>query len=126
MISRLSQLMENPHAASALGSSRKDCIAEILLVDHLRAGESEQDASRTNLFESLCIQFGIASQGIAQGIPVLGKSRRVKNNQIVLVTHPVKELKRIFRKSLVTCITGEVEFHILIGQINRFGRAEIR
>ena len=35
MISRLSQLMENTHAASALGSSRKDRIAEILLVDHL-------------------------------------------------------------------------------------------
>ena len=102
MVARLGELVKDAHAASALCSGGKHGVTEVLLVHHLRTGEGKEDAARTYLFEGLGIEFGVTAKGIAQGIAVLGKGRRVEDNQVVLVAHAVEELEGIFRKGLVT------------------------
>ena len=126
MVARLGELVKDAHAASALCSGGKHGVTEVLLVHHLRTGEGKEDAARTYLFEGLGIELGVTAKGIAQGIAVLGKGRRVEDNQVVLVAHAVEELEGIFRKSLVTGIAGEVERYILVGQVDGFGRAVYR
>lgn len=98
MVTRLGELVKNAHAASALCSGGKHGVTEVLLVHHLRTGEGKEDAARTYLFEGLGIELGVTAKGIAQGIAVLGKGRRVEDNQVVLVAHAVEELEGIFRK----------------------------
>ena len=90
MVARLGELVKDAHAASALCSGGKHGVTEVLLVHHLRAGEGEEDAARTYLFEGLGIEFGVTAKGIAQGIAMLGKGRRVEDNQVVLVVSPGK------------------------------------
>ena len=75
MVARLGELMQDAHAASALGSGGEDGIAEILLVHHLRAGEGEEDAARLDFLERLGIELAIATEGIAERVTVLGKGR---------------------------------------------------
>ena len=57
MVARLGELMKDTHAASALGSSSKDGITEILLVHHLRTREGEEDATRLDFLERLGIEL---------------------------------------------------------------------
>ena len=121
MVGRLRQLVQDAHATSGHGGSRKDSCAEIFLADSLRTGESEQDASRFDFLESFHIQFAIALQGIAQGIPVFGKGGWVEDNQVILVAHTVQIFKGILGKGSVTAITREIQLYILIGKVNRFG-----
>ena len=54
---------------------------------------------------------------------MLGKCRRVENYQIILVAHTVEILEGIFGKSFVAKITGEVQFYVLVSQIDCFGGA---
>ena len=65
MVARLGELVKNAHAASALCSGGKHGVTEVLLVHHLRAGEGEEDAARTYLFEGLGIELGVTAKGIA-------------------------------------------------------------
>lgn len=118
MVSRLSQLMKNAHTTTTLSRSSKYCIPEILLIDNLRTRESKQNTSRTNLFESFRIQFRISSQSITQGITMLSESRRIQNNQVILITHTVQILKRIFRISFMASIPREIQLYILVCQVN--------
>lgn len=62
-------------------------------------------------------------QGIAQSIAVLGKSRRVKNYQVVLVAHAVKVFEGIFCIGGMAGVTREVQFDVLVGQVDGFGGA---
>ena len=123
MVARLGELVKDAHASTALGSCSEHRIAEISLVHHLRAGESEQDSTRLDLLECLCIELAITAEGIAQSITVLGKCRRIQDNQIVLVAHPVEVLERIFGVCLMARVAREVQFHILVGKVDGLGRA---
>ena len=123
MVARLRELVQDAHAASALGRCREDGVAEVHLVDHLRAGEGEEDAARLDFLEGLGVELGVAAQGIAQGILVLGKGRRVEDNEVVLVAHTVEVLESIFGIGLVTGIAGEVELDVLVSEVDGFGRA---
>ena len=60
-------------------------VRKFFFADGLRTRECEEDAAGLDFLESLDVQFAVALQGIAQSIAVLGKSRRVKNYQVVLV-----------------------------------------
>ena len=83
VIGRLVQLVQDAYLAACLGGSSEDGIAEMVLRDYLRTGEREQNASLSDSLESLVVQTCIALQRIVQCPAVLGKSRWVKDNQVV-------------------------------------------
>ena len=77
----------------------------------------------TNALERLHVQSGITLQGIMQSPSVLGKSRWVKNNQVIDIIRIVKEFERIITECLMPFIAREVQFHIGIGEFNGLGAA---
>ena len=83
MVGRLVQLMEDAHLTMGLGGGGEDGVAEMLLRDHLRAGEGEEDAARGNLLKGLRVQAGITLQRVVQGTSMLGKGGRVKDDEVV-------------------------------------------
>ena len=60
MVGRLVQLVEDAHRAACLGGRREDGIAEMVLGYYLRAGEREQDATRSYFVKCFCVQTSIA------------------------------------------------------------------
>ena len=117
------QAVQDANLSSSLRCSSKHSIAELILRNHLRATEGKKDAALLNTLQALYVQAGIALQRIAQSRTVLGKSRRVKNNQIILLVMFIKILEGIFADSLMACIFREIERNILIGQFYRLGTA---
>ena len=83
MIGRLMQLMQDAHLTTCQGRSRKDSIAEMVFRNHLRARERKEDATLFNLLERLLVQSGVALQGIMQRTTMLGKGRRVENDEVI-------------------------------------------
>ena len=69
------------------------------------------------------VQGAAVATVIAQGISVLGKSRRVKNYQVVLVAHAFKVFEGIFCIGGMAGVTREVQFDVLVGQVDGFGGA---
>ena len=55
----------------------------------------------TNALERLHIQSGITLQSIMQSPSVLGKSRRIENNQVIDIIRIVKEFERIITECLM-------------------------
>ena len=110
--------MEDAHVAAALGSSCEHRQTELILIDSLRTAEREDDASRLDFPESNSIQTGVALQRIAECILMLGESRRVQHDEIIVVTSLLEEFERIFGKRLMTRIAREVEFCIGTGQVD--------
>ena len=53
---------------------------------------------------------------------MFGKSRRVENNQIILVSHRIQILESVFGIRLVAGIARKVQFHVGAGQVYRLGR----
>ena len=64
VVSRLRQLMQDADVSTRHGGRTEDGQTELLLVHRLRAREGKEDASRTNLFESLGIQFLVTLQSV--------------------------------------------------------------
>ena len=84
MVGWLVQLVQNANLAASQCSSREDCHAELVFIDGLRAAEREEDAARLYHLESLGVELRVAAQGILQGILVLGKSRRVEDDEVIM------------------------------------------
>ena len=57
---------------------------------------------------------------------MLGKGRRVEDDEVVLVVMGIEILERIVAVSLVTAVAGEVQGHIEIGQFDGLGAAVYR
>ena len=74
-----------------------------------------------DFLETFYIQSSISLQGIMQSRTVLCKSRRVKNNKIILIIITLKILKCVFTKSLVTGITRKIKFYIIICKLYSLG-----
>ena len=123
VVGGLRQLVQDAHAAARHGSGGEYGSAEILFADGLRTGECEKYASRFDFLESFDVEFPIALQSVAQGIAVLGKCWRVQNDKVVLVAHAVKVFKGILCIGCMTVVAGKVQFDILVGQVDGFGRA---
>ena len=83
VIGRLMQLMQDTHLTLCKGCCRKYRIAEMVLRDHLRTREREENATLLNLLESLLIQAGVALQRIMQGTTMLGEGRWIENNEVI-------------------------------------------
>lgn len=83
VVGRLVQLMQDAHLALGQGSSREDGVAEMVLGNHLRTGERKEDATTLYLLKGLLVESRIPLQGIVQGTPVLGKGRRIKDDEVV-------------------------------------------
>ena len=114
--------MQDAHLALGLCSSCEHGIAEMILRDHLRAREGEQDAAFLNLFESLLVESGISLQRIMQGTTVLGKGWWVEDDEVVTLPLCIQEFEGILAESLVTWVAREIELHIATGQFDGLGR----
>ena len=123
MIGGLMQLVEDAHLTACLGSSCEDGIAEMILGNHLRTAECEEDTTLLNLLESLVIQAGIAFQSIMERPTVLGKGGRIENDEIVLIASLLEILEGILAESLMARIAGEIELYIAVGEFDGLGAA---
>lgn len=121
MIGRLGELVHDAHTASALCSCCEDGIAEVLLAYYLGAGEGEEDAARTYLLECLGIELGVAAEGIAEGSTMLGKGRRVEDDEVVLPSHAVEILEGVFGKGFMAGIAGKIKLYIGTGKVDGLG-----
>ena len=81
----LMQLVEDAHGASHLRRRREDGETESLFVHCLGAGEGKEDASFTNLLKGFGVESLIALERVLDGTTMLGKSRWVKDNEVVLI-----------------------------------------
>ena len=123
MVGWLMELMEDAHIATGKSGGGKDGIAEIVLGHHLRTGEGEENAARTNLLEGLEIKTGITLQCIVKGTTVLGKCRGVEDDEVVVATGTVEILEGILAEGFMTTVVVEVETDIASGQFDGLGTA---
>ena len=77
MIGGLVQLMQNAHMSPTLRRRRENGQAKLVLVDRLRTGESEDDATGSDFSERNGVESRVTFEGVAQRILVLGESRRI-------------------------------------------------
>ena len=98
-------------------------VRKFSFADGLRTGECEKYASRFDFLESFDVEFPIALQGVAQGIAVLGKCRRVQNDKVDRSPYAVKVFKGILCIGCMTVVAGKVQFDIFVGQVD--GLAEL-
>lgn len=120
MVSRLMQLMQDANMATALGCRSEYSQTELILVDCLRTTESENNASRLDFLKSYGVESCISFESIAKGFLVFGKSRRIENNEVVIIAGALQIAESIFGKCVMTCITGEIQFCIGSREIDSF------
>lgn len=106
VVGGLVQLVEDAHLASRLGCRREHRLAEMLLADHLRATEGEEDATLADTLKSLDVEARVALEGVAQRATVLGEGGRVEDDQVVLVVVAVEILEGVLAESLMAMILG--------------------
>lgn len=123
MVSGLMKLMEDAHVAMGKGGSREDGIAEVVLGDHLRTREGEKDSTRLDFLQCLHIQTCISLESIMKSTAMLGKSRRIEDDEIVVASSPVEILKGILAESLVALVAREIQFDVLGGEFDGLGTA---
>ena len=83
MVSGLGELVEDADLAPCLSGSAEHGQPELFLADGLGAGKSEQDAARGDFLKSLGIEAAVTHQGVTQRALVLGKCRRVKDDEVI-------------------------------------------
>ena len=123
VIGRLMELMQDAHIAMGKGCCREDSIAEIILGDHRRTREGEENTTWLDFLQSLHIQSCISLEGIVESAAVLGKCGRVEDYEVVVASCLVEIFEGILAESLVALITGEIEFDILGGEFDGLGTA---
>ena len=123
MVGGLCQLVQDADTAPGLGGSTEYGQTEVFFAYHLRAGEGEQDTSWLDLFESDGVQFAVTLQGIAQYVFMFGESWWIQDDEIVVASHLFEIFESVFRISFVARIAWKVQFHVPVGQRDRFGRA---
>lgn len=123
VIGRLMELMEDSHPAARLRGSGEYGLTEVIFRHNLRATEGEEYSSMTNLLQPFDIQPSIAAETIAQSLTVLGKGRRVEDDEVVGVVVLIEIFESILGVSLMAAVTGEVEVDIGTCELNGFGRA---
>ena len=123
MIGWLMQLVQDANLSSCLGCCSKHSVAEIILGNHLRTAEGEEDSTLLDSLQALYIQAGISLQHLAQRCTVLGKGWRIEDNEIILLVVLIQILERILAECLVAWVAREVESDVLISQLDRLGAA---
>ena len=78
----------------------------------MRTTEGEDDAALANLAEGDGVEAGIALEGIAQGIAVLGKGGRVEDDEVVVAACLFQELEGVLGIGFVARVAREIEFGI--------------
>ena len=96
MVGRLVQTIQDPDTAASLCGGREHCQRKRLFVNHLRAAEGKHQATGSHLGDGGGVQSLVGPQGIVQRSSMLGESRRIHNDEIVLVLRDiVEELYRV-------------------------------
>lgn len=121
MVGRLVKLMEDAHVAATLGGSGEDGEAELVLVDRLRARKGEDDAAGANLAEGDGVEARVAFNGVAQRVFVLGKGRRVEDDEVVVAAGAFEKSERILGIGFVARVVGEVESDVLAREFDGLG-----
>ena len=111
----LRKLMQDAHIATSVDRCRKNCLAEILFADSLRAREGEQYSAAFNLLESPLVDSLVTLQCVVERTLVLGKSRRVENYQVILVGCLGEKVESIECKTLMVSAIGEIKCDIAVG-----------
>ena len=107
VVSGLVQTIEDTDAAAGLGGGGEHGEGKGLLVNDLRAAEREDQASGSDLGDRGGVQTLIGTEGVVQGISMLGECRRIHDHQIVLVLWDVaQELDGI---GAIACVSGWLE-----------------
>ena len=101
MIGWLVELVQNTNLSSGQRSSGKDRVTKVFFSNDLRAAECKKNAAAWHFLHRFLIQARIAFQRIMKCGPVLGKGRRIKDNQVVSVgsVNMVKEFESVLAKS---------------------------
>lgn len=118
MILWLMQLMQDSHTPPHLCRRREYRQTEHFFVNRLRTRKRENYPSGLNTFYRLGIQSFIPSQRILYRIAVFSKCRRIKHNQIILVTYICHKLKRFACMCLMRGPRWEIARHITIYQLH--------
>ena len=120
VIRRLMELVQDAHLATSLSCSSEDSVAEVVFCHHLTATEREKNTPRHNLFQSLGIEPCVSFQCIVQSPSVFCKSRRIEDDEVISCIRSIQVFESVLAERLVAVILGEIQCHILIGQLNGF------
>lgn len=119
--------MQDADTSSDAGSRTEDSQTEGLFVHRLGAREGEEYATRTDLPDSLGVDTLVTTQGIAYGVAMLGKSRRIEDDQIIICDFRfmicdflIEEIEGIDGIGMMTRVVGEVASHVDIDQVDGF------
>lgn len=114
--------MKNSNRAVTYGGCGENRSTKIGLTYDLRATEGEENALVFYFSQGLCIESGVSFEGLAKGVSVFGKGRRVEDDKIVVIFRGVvKILKGVVDKSGVACVVREIEPDIVARHIDCFG-----
>lgn len=121
VVGGLMELVEDTHVAAALRGGGEDGEAELLLIHGLRATEGEDDAAGLYLLERNGVEPRVAFQGLRYCAAVLGKGRRVEDNEVVTRRGVFQELESVFGKGFMARANGgEVERDVGVGEVDGF------
>ena len=123
VVGGLVQLVQDAYLPPCYGRCGEHRHAELVLVHGLRTTEGEEYATGLYLLECLLVDFGISLEGMTQSVLVLGKGRRVEDDEVVFIPHFIEELESIGGKGLVAGVAGEVERDIGIDEFQSLGTA---
>ena len=85
MVGRLVQLVHNTHLATGLCGSCEHGIAELVFGNYLTATECEEQATRFDAFEALCVESRITFKRVVKCSAMFGESRWVEHNEVVFI-----------------------------------------
>ena len=112
--------MEDAHLPPRHSRCGEHGQAKHLLVDSLRAGEGKEDASFTNLLKGFGVESLIALERVLDGTTMLGKSRWVKDNEVVLIFIVFQEMKCIVHYGRMIGAARKIAGHVLPYQLDGF------
>ena len=88
---------------------RENGQAKLVLVDRLRTGEGEDDAPGLDFSERNGVESRVTLEGVAQRILVLGESRGIQHNQIVVAARAIEKFECIFGVGFVPLVVRKIE-----------------
>ena len=125
VVCRLVELMQDSHVSPTDCGGREHGETELLLVDSLRAAEREENTSLFDFLQGDGVEAGVSLDGVADGVFVLGKSRGVQYDQVVvlLMAYVAEKSEGVFREGFMAFVVGEIQFDVGVSQVDCFRAA---
>lgn len=122
VVCRLVELVQDSHVSPTDCGGREHGETELLLVDSLRATERKENASLFDFLQGNGVEAGVSLDGVADGVFVLGKSRGVQHDQVVvlLMAYVAEKSEGVFREGFMAFVVGEIQFDVGVSQVDCF------